>query len=143
MVKASNLIKKLLPIGLVIGGLYFLSQSKRVNIFRTTQAPDITIQPAQAFPLFINEPQIIPVPFQETKESLIERFGPLFKQEGTRKVLTESTQREVGRIFAEVKGSFGPNSRATANIIQQYPDVYGLKKEYEEEPVYVPLFNLE
>ena len=32
MVKATNLIKKLLPIGLVIGGLIFLSQSKKVNI---------------------------------------------------------------------------------------------------------------
>lgn len=78
MVKASNLIKKLLPIGVVIGGLFFLSQSKRVNIFKTTQPPDITVNPVKLVPTFINEPQFIPIPFKETLSSLTERYGPIY-----------------------------------------------------------------
>ena len=51
MVRVSNLIKTLLPIGLVIGGLIFLSQSKRVNIFQTTKEPEIIVKQADAIPI--------------------------------------------------------------------------------------------
>jgi|TARA_B110000263_G_C15282718_1_gene499146 hypothetical protein len=107
MVKASNLVKKLLPIGLVIGGLYFLSQSKRVNIFKTTVPPDVTVNPLKLIPTFINQPQIIPVPFQETLSSLTQRFGgPLY----TRSTSQIETAESI-RNFPSGRGE-GPNTVA-------------------------------
>ena len=76
MVKASNLIKKLLPIGLVIGGLLLLSQSKRVNIFRTTQ-PSITVQPKEVLPVIFDK--LVPIPTLEPdSQTLFNRYGQLY-----------------------------------------------------------------
>ena len=91
MVKASNLIKKLLPIGLVIGGLIFLSQSKKVNIFKTTQ-PSLTIKQADAIPILFEKTTLVPIFQQEqlTPESaktlLEQEYGTLY---GTRKVFRD------------------------------------------------------
>ena len=91
MVKATNLIKKLLPIGLVIGGLLLLSQSKRVNIFRTTQ-PSLTIKQADAIPILFEKTTLVPIFQQEqlTPESaktlLEQEYGTLY---GTRKVFRD------------------------------------------------------
>ncbi|AXH78281.1 MAG: hypothetical protein [Circular genetic element sp.] len=132
MVKASNLIKKLLPIGLVIGGLYFLSQSKRVNIFKTTQPPDITLNPTKAYPIFINEPQFIPVPFQETEQSLTDRYGPLYTKNITQ-VETAASRRGYAQMGS--RGNWGPNTlrQARANY----------ERTYETIEQYTPLFQLE
>ena len=62
MVRASNLIKKLLPIGLVIGGLIFLSQSKKVNIFRTTKN---VVKQADAIPILFEKTTLVPIFQQE------------------------------------------------------------------------------
>ena len=75
MVKASNLIKQLLPIGLVIGGLIFLSQSKRVNIFRTTQ-PSLTIKQADAIPILFEKTTLVPI-FQQN--NLLQKLAPYLK----------------------------------------------------------------
>ena len=77
MVKVSNLIKKLLPIGLVIGGLLLLSQSKRVNVFRTTQ-PSLTIKQADAIPILFEKTNLVPI-FQENQS--LERAKTLLEQE--------------------------------------------------------------
>ena len=131
MVKASNLIKKLLPIGLVIGGLYFLSQSKRVNIFKTTQPPDITVNPLKLVPTFINEPQFIPVPFQETAESLTDRYGPLYTR-STSQVETAESRRGYPQGS---RGNWG------ANTLRQARANY--ERTYETIEQYTPLFQLE
>ena len=89
MVKASNLIKKLLPIGLVIGGLLLLSQSKRVNVFRTTQ-PSLTIKQADAIPILFEKTNLVPIFQQEqlTPESaktlLEQEYGTLYTKERVR-----------------------------------------------------------
>ena len=89
MVKASNLIKKLLPIGLVIGGLLLLSQSKRVNIFRTTQ-PSLTIKQADAIPILFEKTNLVPI-FQQAQltpknaQTLLEQeYGTLYTKERVR-----------------------------------------------------------
>jgi len=132
MVKVANLIKTLLPIGLVIGGLYFLSKSKRVNIFKTTQPPDITLNPVKLVPTFINEPQFIPVPFQETEQSLTHRYGPLYTRTTTQQETAES-RREFAQLGT--RGNWGPNAlrQAQANFERQYNTV----------EQYTPLFQLE
>ena len=89
MVKASNLIKQLLPIGLVIGGLIFLSQSKRVNIFRTTQ-PSLTIKQADAIPILFEKTTLVPIFQQEqltpkNAQTLLEQeYGKLYTMERVR-----------------------------------------------------------
>jgi len=89
MVKASNLLKKLLPIGLVIGGLYFLSQSKKVNIFRTSE-PSLTVTPAEAIPIMFEKTTLVPIFQQEelTPESaktlLEQEYGTLYTKERVR-----------------------------------------------------------
>ena len=89
MVKASNLIKKLLPIWLVIGGLIFLSQSKRVNIFRTTQ-PSLTIKQADAIPILFEKTTLVPIFQQEqltpkNAQTLLEQeYGTLYTKERVR-----------------------------------------------------------
>ena len=89
MVKASNLIKKLLPIGLVIGGLLLLSQSKRVNVFRTTQ-PSLTIQQADAIPILFEKTNLVPIFQQEqltpkNAQTLLEQeYGTLYTKERVR-----------------------------------------------------------
>ena len=89
MVKASNLIKTLLPIGLVIGGLIFLSQSKRVNIFRTTQ-PSLTIKQADAIPILFEKTNLVPIFQQEqltpkNAQTLLEQeYGTLYTKERVR-----------------------------------------------------------
>ena len=86
MVKASNLIKQLLPIGLVIGGLIFLSQSKRVNIFRTTQ-PSLTIKQADAIPILFEKTTLVPIFQQEqltpkNAQTLLEQeYGKLYRSQ--------------------------------------------------------------
>ena len=132
MVKVSSLIKTLLPIGLVIGGLFFLSQSKRVNIFKTTQPPDITVNPTKAYPIFINEPQFIPVPFQETEQSLTDRYGPLYTR-STSQVETAASRAGYARMGS--RGNWGPNTlrQARANY----------ERTYETIEQYTPLFQLE
>ncbi len=134
MVKASNLIKKLLPIGLVIGGLYFLSQSKRVNIFRTTQPPDITINPTKAYPIFINEPQIIPVPFQETETSLYDRFGQLYTKSESR-VETTQDNPEYAQMY------FGSGS--DIRIRNDFNRWLEKNRTFKTVSQYTPLFQLE
>tara|TARA_R110002051_G_scaffold5145_3_gene27494 strand:- start:81 stop:479 length:399 start_codon:yes stop_codon:yes gene_type:complete len=132
MGKVSNLIKTLLPIGVVIGGLYFLSQSKRVNIFKTTQPPDIILNPTKAYPIFINEPQFIPIPFQETEQSLTDRYGPLYTK-STTQVETAESRRGYAQMGA--RGSWGANTlrQARANYERQYNTI----------EQYTPLFQLE
>ena len=132
MVKVSNLIKTLLPIGLVIGGLYFLSQSKRVNIFKTTQPPDITVNPLKLVPTFITEPQFIPVPFQETEQSLTDRYGTLYTR-STRQEETPESRRAFNVIGT--RGNWGANTlrQARANF----------QRSYETIEEYTPLFQLE
>ena len=103
MGKVSNLIKKLLPIGVVIGGLYFLSQSKRVNIFKTTVPPDITVNPLKLVPTFINEPQFIPVPFQETEQSLTDRYGPLYTRTTSQRE-TEASRAGYAQMGTSLSG---------------------------------------
>ena len=89
MVKASNLIKKLLPVGLVIGGLLLLSQSKRVNIFRTTQ-PSLTIKQADAIPILFQKTNLVPIFQQEqltpkNAQTLLEQeYGTLYTKERVR-----------------------------------------------------------
>ena len=89
MVKATNLIKKLLPIGLVIGGLLLLSQSKRVNIFRTTQ-PSLTIKQADAIPILFEKTNLVPIFQQEqltpkSAQTLLEQeYGTLYTKERVR-----------------------------------------------------------
>ena len=89
MVKASNLIKKLLPVGVVIGGLLLLSQSKRVNIFRTTQ-PSLTIQQADAIPILFEKTNLVPIFQQEqltpkNAQTLLEQeYGTLYTKERVR-----------------------------------------------------------
>ena len=89
MVKASNLIKTLLPIGLVIGGLLLLSQSKRVNIFRTTQ-PSLTIKQADAIPILFEKTNLVPIFQQEqltpkNAQTLLEQeYGTLYTKERVR-----------------------------------------------------------
>ena len=84
MVRASNLIKKLLPIGLVIGGLIFLSQSKKVNIFRTTKN---VVKQADAIPILFEKTTLVPIFQQEqlTPESaktlLEQEYGTLYRTE--------------------------------------------------------------
>ena len=99
MGKASNLIKKLLPIGLVIGGLLLLSQSKRVNIFKTTVPPEINIQPTQNIPMFFEKTRLVGFPVQETEKSLRERFGQLYTKE--RIQVNEPYQIQIGRYPQE------------------------------------------
>ena len=89
MAKATNLIKKLLPIGLVIGGLLLLSQSKRVNIFRTTQ-PSLTIKQADAIPILFEKTNLVPI-FQQAQltpksaQTLLEQeYGTLYTMERVR-----------------------------------------------------------
>ena len=130
MVKASNLIKTLLPIGLVIGGLYFLSQSKRVNIFKTTVPPDVTITPT--LPVFINEPQFIPVPFQETEQSLTDRYGPLYTKTFSQ---VETPASRAGYARMGSRGNWGPNTLRQARANYQ--------RTYETIEQYTPLFQLE
>ena len=89
MAKASNLIKKLLPIGLVIGGLLLLSQSKRVNVFRTTQ-PSLTIKQADAIPILFEKTTLVPIFQQEqltpkNAQTLLEQeYGTLYTKERVR-----------------------------------------------------------
>jgi len=89
MAKATNLIKKLLPIGLVIGGLLLLSQSKRVNVFRTTQ-PSLTIQQADAIPILFEKTNLVPIFQQEqltpkNAQTLLEQeYGTLYTKERIR-----------------------------------------------------------
>ena len=89
MAKASNLIKKLLPIGLVIGGLLLLSQSKRVNVFRTTQ-PSLTIKQADAIPILFEKTNLVPIFQQEqltpkNAQTLLEQeYGTLYTKERVR-----------------------------------------------------------
>ena len=89
MVKVSNLIKKLLPIGLVIGGLLLLSQSKRVNVFRTTQ-PSLTIKQADAIPILFEKTNLVPIFQQEqltpkNAQTLLEQeYGTLYTKERVR-----------------------------------------------------------
>ena len=132
MGKASNLIKTLLPIGLVIGGLFFLSQSKRVNIFKTTQPPDITLNPLKLVPTFINEPQFIPVPFQETEQSLTDRYGLLYTRK-TSQVETDESKRAFNLLGT--RGNWGANTlrQARANF----------ERSYRTIEQYTPLFQLE
>ena len=89
MVKASNLIKKLLPVGVVIGGLLLLSQSKRVNVFRTTQ-PSLTIKQADAIPILFEKTTLVPIFQQEqltpkNAQTLLEQeYGTLYTKERVR-----------------------------------------------------------
>ena len=89
MAKATNLIKKLLPIGLVIGVLLLLSQSKRVNIFRTTQ-PSLTIKQADAIPILFEKTNLVPIFQQEqltpkNAQTLLEQeYGTLYTKERVR-----------------------------------------------------------
>ena len=89
MVKASNLIKKLLPVGVVIGGLLLLSQSKRVNVFRTTQ-PSLTIKQAAAIPILFEKTNLVPIFQQEqltpkNAQTLLEQeYGTLYTKERVR-----------------------------------------------------------
>ena len=133
MVKASNLVKKLLPIGVVIGGLFFLSQSKRVNIFKTTQPPDITVNPVKLVPTFINEPQFIPIPFKETLSSLTERYGPIYTRT-TSQVQTAESQRSFNLIGS--RGNVGPNTlrQRRANFQPTYETIefFNLLTEEDE-----------
>lgn len=132
MGKVSNLIKKLLPIGVVIGGLYFLSQSKRVNIFKTTVPPDITVNPLKLVPTFINEPQFIPVPFQETEQSLTDRYGPLYTRTTSQR---ETEASRAGYAQMGTRGNWGPNTLRQARANYQ--------RTYETIEQYTPLFQLE
>jgi hypothetical protein len=134
MVKATNLIKKLLPIGLVIGGLIFLSQSKKVNIFKTTVPPEINIQPTKNVPFFFSQtiPQFVPIPFQETKESITERFGPLYtKSEFQRE--TPQSIRDFNIIGT--RGNWGPNTlkQARANFKRTFETITSYTPFYEDE----------
>ena len=106
MVKASNLIKKLLPIGLVIGGLLLLSQSKRVNIFRTTQ-PSLTIKQADAIPILFEKTNLVPI-FQQQQltpksaQTLLEQeYGTLYTKttERVRKDYQENLGGERWKWF--------------------------------------------
>jgi len=90
MVRVSNLIKTLLPIGLVIGGLIFLSQSKRVNIFQTTKEPEIIVKKADAIPILFEKTTLVPI-FQqkeltpESAKTLLEQeYGTLYRYERVR-----------------------------------------------------------
>ena len=89
MAKASNLIKKLLPVGVVIGGLLLLSQSKRVNIFRTTQ-PSLTIKQADAIPILFEKTNLVHIFQQEqltpkNAQTLLEQeYGTLYTKERVR-----------------------------------------------------------
>ncbi len=89
MVKASNLIKKLLPVGVVIGGLLLLSQSKRTRIFRTTQ-PSLTIKQADAIPILFEKTNLVPIFQQEqltpkNAQTLLEQeYGTLYTMERVR-----------------------------------------------------------
>ena len=89
MVKASNLIKKLLPVGVVIGGLLLLSQSKRTRIFRTTQ-PSLTIKQADAIPILFEKTNLVPIFQQEqltpkNAQTLLEQeYGTLYTKERVR-----------------------------------------------------------
>ena len=132
MGKVSNLIKKLLPIGVVIGGLYFLSQSKRVNIFIRTVPPDITVNPLKLVPTFINEPQFIPVPFQETEQSLTDRYGPLYTRTTSQR---ETEASRAGYAQMGTRGNWGPNTLRQARANYQ--------RTYETIEQYTPLFQLE
>lgn len=134
MVKVSNLIKTLLPIGVVIGGLIFLSQSRRVNIFRTTQAPDIQVKPVQAYPVFINEPQIVPVPFQETPASLYDRYGELYTKTETRVETTKQNPEYAKRYFG---------SGQRADLTREFNTWLEANRTFEMIPQYTPLFQLE
>lgn len=98
MAKASNLIKKLLPIGLVIGGLLLLTQSKRVNIFRTSQ-PSLTIKQADAIPILFEKTNLVPIFQQEeltpkSAQTLLEQeYGTLY----TKKTVQTQTVYPVGQ----------------------------------------------
>ena len=89
MVKASNLIKKLLPVGVVIGGLLLLSQSKRDNVFRTTQ-PSLTIKQADAIPILFEKTNLVHIFQQEqltpkNAQTLLEQeYGTLYTKERVR-----------------------------------------------------------
>ena len=132
MVKASNLIKQLLPIGLVIGGLYFLSQSKRVNIFRTTQPPDLTIQPTKNVPIIFDK--LVPVPTLEPDETtLFRRYGQLYTKGPQERV--DVTKQQPGH--AEAYYGSGQSSYAQ-NVYQEW-----LRKNrtFEYRDVFTPLFD--
>ena len=86
MVRVKNLIKTLGPIILILGILIFLSQSKKVNIFRYT--PDLKIDLPKRT-TFITPTELIPLKYtalvpqffglEPTQEYLTEKFGQLYR----------------------------------------------------------------
>lgn len=131
MVKGSALIKKLLPIGLVIGGLYFLSQSKRVNIFRTKEIPDITVQPVKNIPIIFDK--LTPIPTLEPDEkTLFRRYGQLYTKTSD-KVDTTYKHPEYAKMFY---GS-GSDPRARADF-QRWLEK---NRTISDVDRYIPIFN--
>ena len=113
MAKATNLIKKLLPIGLVIGGLLLLSQSKRVNIFRTTQ-PSLTIKQADAIPILFEKTNLVPI-FQQAQltpksaQTLLEQeYGTLYTMERVRADRQITLGADLYKWTKEFKDVFKP-----------------------------------
>ena len=126
MVKASNLIKKLLPIGLVIGGLLLLSQSKRKQPEKSQSG---------SFPIFFEKPlkerEFIPIAFQETKESITQRLGPLFQQVETK------TPNPAIQEYIERAGGF-----RSGNYQKDYVKALGKYPAYITTREFIP-FNAE
>tara|TARA_B100001013_G_scaffold274831_1_gene175350 strand:- start:1987 stop:2331 length:345 start_codon:yes stop_codon:yes gene_type:complete len=114
MVKVKSLLKTFGPIALILGALFFLSQSNKVNIFKTTPAifKQTVIQPSEFIPIFA-DPKPIFFGLEPSEKFITAKFGQLFTKAD---VLKHRPKQIASR--------------------------YNLPREYMET-VYTPLFEYE
>ena len=96
MVKVKSILKTLGPIALILGALFFLSQSNKVNIFKTSPAifKQTVIQPSEFIPIFA-EPKPIFFGLEPTEKFITAKFGELYKKE----TIIEKLPKQVARAY--------------------------------------------
>lgn len=114
MVKVKNLVKTLGPIILILGILFFLSQSKKVNIFR--YPPDLKIDLPKRT-TFITPTELIPLKYtalipqffglEPTQEYLTEKFGQLY-QKTVRKLPKQVASRYSSKYPSGYQTNYTP-----------------------------------
>jgi len=105
MVKVKSILKTVGPIALILGALFFLSQSKKVNIFRppaelnllelNPPARHTTVTPLEFIPLKFTA--LIPQFFglEPTEKFITAKFGELYKKE----TIIEKLPKQVARAY--------------------------------------------
>jgi len=107
--------------------------------------PKVTAIQREPIPFAVPEPipQPVPIPFLDVniaKDFLEQQFGKLYTQTGSTRTLAAETIRQASLKWEELKGNFSSrDSKKGVQLFLNYPQKYGITKEYDTKPIYTPL----